>query len=104
MSSRKRKESSRTVVGLLECKGWVMGSTSLKEKRRIIQSRLVRIRNKFNLSVAEVGEQNDRQWTALAVSGVASHKKIIENELRQALRLLEEIDGLEITQVDITFM
>ncbi|SFJ23350.1 hypothetical protein SAMN05421852_10659 [Thermoflavimicrobium dichotomicum] len=92
------------VVGLLECEGWVMSSTSLKDKRRVIQSALTRLRNKFNLSVAEVGKQDDRQMTALAVAGVGSSKQLIEKELQQALRLLEETDGLEIIHAEVTFM
>ncbi|RAL26334.1 DUF503 domain-containing protein [Thermoflavimicrobium daqui] len=92
------------IVGLLECEGWVISSTSLKDKRRVIKSALTRIRNQFNLAVSEVGQQDDRQRTILAVVGVGSNKQILESELRQALRLLEETDGLEIINTDLTYM
>ncbi|MFC7442770.1 DUF503 domain-containing protein [Laceyella putida] len=91
-------------IGLLEVEGRVFASTSLKDKRRVIQSVQVKIRNKFNLSVAEVEFQDDRQFTALAVVGVGSHAKVVEQELLQALRLIENAEGLEVTHTSITFM
>ncbi|SEN44711.1 DUF503 domain-containing protein [Lihuaxuella thermophila] len=91
-------------VGVQEVTGRVIGSSSLKDKRRVIQSGLTRIKNKFNLSVAEVGHQDDRQWTTLAMAGVGSDKSIVEKELRGALRLLEETDGLMILDTDVTFV
>ncbi|WP_240627269.1 DUF503 domain-containing protein [Thermoflavimicrobium daqui] len=102
--SSKKWSASKVIVGLLECEGWVISSTSLKDKRRVIKSALTRIRNQFNLAVSEVGQQDDRQRTILAVVGVGSNKQILESELRQALRLLEETDGLEIINTDLTYM
>lgn len=91
-------------VGVQEVTGRVIGSSSLKDKRRVIQSGLTRIRNKFNLSVAEVSHQDDRQMTTLAMAGVGSDKSIVEKELREALRLLEETDGLMILDAVVTFV
>ena len=42
-------------VGTLECRCRVIGSKSLKDKRRVIKSGLSRIQSRLNLSVAEVG-------------------------------------------------
>jgi uncharacterized protein YlxP (DUF503 family) len=81
-----------------------LSSNSLKDKRRVIKSGMTRIRNKFNLSVAEVDHQDNRQMTSIALVGVGSDKHIIEQELQQALLLLEQIDSLEIVHADITFV
>lgn len=91
-------------IGVLECSGRIWESTSLKDKRRVIQSGLTRIRTKYNLSVAEIEHQDHRQMTSLAFVGVGSSKKIVEKELQQALHLLEGIDGLEIVDAVITFV
>lgn len=90
-------------IGVLEFKGRVIASFSLKDKRRVIQSVQAKIRNRFNLSVAEVADQDDRQLVSLAVVGVGSNRMIVEKELEQALWLLEQTDGLEIIAADITF-
>jgi uncharacterized protein YlxP (DUF503 family) len=81
----------------------VIASFSLKDKRRVIQSVQAKIRNRFNLSIAEVADQDDRQFVSLAVVGVGSNRMVVEKELEQALRLLEQTDGLEIIAADITF-
>ncbi len=91
-------------VGIQEVTGRVAASSSLKDKRRVIKSGLTRIRNKFNLSVSEVSHQDDRQLTTLAMAGVGSDKSIVEKELRQALRLLEETDGFMVLDAVVTFV
>ncbi|QBK13960.1 DUF503 domain-containing protein [Thermoactinomyces vulgaris] len=99
-----RKWSGSNVhIGVLEFKGRVIASFSLKDKRRVIQSVQAKIRNRFNLSIAEVADQDDRQFVSLAVVGVGSNRMVVEKELEQALRLLEQTDGLEIIAADITF-
>ncbi|MFD1426262.1 uncharacterized protein YlxP (DUF503 family) [Kroppenstedtia sanguinis] len=92
------------VVGLLDCRCRILYSTSLKDKRRAVKSGLSRIRHRLNLSVAEVGFQNDRQWANVAVVGVGSDRGIVDSELKQAVRILETIDDLEIVDVDISFL
>lgn len=91
-------------IGILEVRGRINASHSLKDKRRVIQSAQMRIRNKLNLSVAEVGDQDLRQVTSLAVVGVGSSKQVVEQELGKALRLLENTDGLDIFDTDLSFM
>ncbi len=48
------------------------GVSSLKEKRRILKSLLTRLRNDFNISIAEVGE-NDTLQTAIIGAAVVSN-------------------------------
>jgi uncharacterized protein len=91
-------------VGVLTVEGRVQASASLKDKRRVVKSALERIRNRFNLSAAEIGRQDDRQYTRLAVAGVGSSRKVVERELDEALRLLEMTDGLEILDQFVTFV
>ncbi|PTX58624.1 hypothetical protein C8P63_11522 [Melghirimyces profundicolus] len=91
-------------VGVLDCRCKILGSTSLKEKRRAVKSGLSRIRHRLNLSASEVGSQDDRQWADLAIAGVGSDRSIVEKELREAMRLLETIDGMEIVEAEIAFL
>lgn len=88
-------------IGLLSCHCRIFGSTSLKEKRRVLQSVQTRIRQRFNLSVAEIDLQNDRQIAELAFVGVGSSQRVIEQELRKASQLLEQTVELEILDAQI---
>jgi uncharacterized protein YlxP (DUF503 family) len=48
------------------------GAGSLKEKRRILKSLMTRLRNSFNISIAEVGD-NDMVGTATIGAAVTSN-------------------------------
>src|SRR5438270_12539031 len=59
-------------------------SRSLKDKRQVVQSIKHRLRNQFNVSVADVEEQDNRQ---LAVLGFA----MVSNEVHHVRTALEAI-------------
>jgi len=74
------------IVGTLRVRLLVREARTLKDKRQVIQSIKDRLRNEFNVSVAEVEGQDNRQ---LAVLGMA----MVSNEahpLKQALGKIVE--------------
>jgi uncharacterized protein YlxP (DUF503 family) len=82
-------------------------SSSLKDKRRVIQSVSKRLRNEFPVSVAEIEAQE--QWglavLGLAVvSGSASHaREVLDAALRHAerARLDAEIGAVDIDVIQV---
>ena len=46
---------------------------SLKEKRMVVKSLLSKMRNKFNVAVAEVGEQDIHQTIVIGVAAIVPH-------------------------------
>ena len=68
----------------------VHGSRSLKQKRGVVRSIVQRVRNRFNLSVAEVGGQDTWQRATLALGAVGTDERLLrqalENALQQALQ------------------
>ena len=72
------------VIGVLEVDLSIEWAASLKDKRMALRSLKDRIRNSFNVSVAEV-EDND-VWTS-AVVGIA----IVSNDQRFANQVLSKI-------------
>lgn len=56
------------------------GVDSLKEKRRIIKSLMARLQNKFNISIAEVAEQ-DRHRTAVIGAAIVSNDTAFGNSV-----------------------
>ncbi|GGE25141.1 hypothetical protein GCM10011571_29150 [Marinithermofilum abyssi] len=90
------------VVGIMECRCRILGSTSLKDKRRAVKSGLERVKHRLNLSAAEVGAQDHWQLAELAFAGVSGDRGLVEKELQQARRLLEQVDGLEIIDAVVT--
>lgn len=56
------------------------GVSSLKEKRRILSSMLTRIRNDFNVSIAEVGD-NDRHRSAVIGAAAISNETSFSHQV-----------------------
>jgi uncharacterized protein YlxP (DUF503 family) len=73
------------VVGII---GWeleVFGCQSLKEKRSVVRSLKERLRNRFNVSVAETGHNDLWQRAELTAC-------VVSTDRRQVDSILESID------------
>jgi uncharacterized protein YlxP (DUF503 family) len=65
-----------TTVGVLHIGLRLEGSMSLKDKRRVVRSLTDRLRQKFNVAVAETEDLDDMRYatlTAVVVSNSAPH-------------------------------
>ena len=83
-------------VGILQVDLLIPGCTSLKEKRFVLKSLKTRIRNKFNVSIAEVGENDKWQRTNLGASTVSNDKKVIDNTFNQIMNLINAAVRVEL--------
>ncbi|MCK4409317.1 MAG: DUF503 domain-containing protein, partial [Candidatus Eisenbacteria sp.] len=59
-------------IGTLEVVLLIRESHSLKSRRRVVKSLIDRIRSRFNVSVADIGDQNLWQKVVLGVAVVAN--------------------------------
>lgn len=80
------------VVGVLSLTIEVPGSGSLKEKRRVLQSLMQRLRNRFRVAVAEVDHQEHHRLAAVAVA-VVSTATAHANEVLSEVAAAVERDG-----------
>jgi uncharacterized protein YlxP (DUF503 family) len=69
-------------VGVLTLELRLENSHSLKDKRHVVRSLRVRLRNKFNVAVAEIDYQDLWQRAALAAVTVSSDHQHAEKVLR----------------------
>ncbi|HYX48211.1 MAG TPA: DUF503 domain-containing protein [Ktedonobacteraceae bacterium] len=63
---------------------------SLKEKRQVLQSIITRTRQKFEVAIAEVDEQDQWQIAKLGVSCVSNSSQHIDQILGRVQRFIEE--------------
>ena len=61
---------------------------SLKGKRQVIKSITTRIQNKFNVSVAEVDNQNLWQLATLGIACVSNHRRHADETLSNVLKFV----------------
>ena len=77
------------IVGTLQVRLLLREARTLKDKRQVVKSIKDRIHNEFNVSVAEVEAQDNRQLAVLGiamVSNEAHHLKVALGQIVEALR------------------
>lgn len=75
-------------VGICQVELFIPESGSLKSKRFILKSLKTRLRNKFNVSVAEVGSNDKWQRAVIGISTVSNDRKLIESTFNQVLNVI----------------
>lgn len=72
------------------------GIGSLKGKRGVLKSLMARVRREFNVSIAEVGEQDRWQAAELGVVAVSNDAAYVHGLLSRVVQWIEE-QRLDIT-------
>lgn len=88
------------VIGVLIIKIHTPWVHSLKEKRMVVKSLCAKVRNKFNISAAEVGEQDIHQIILLGISCVAGNSPHADSILDHVLNYVESNTEGEVLSVD----
>ena len=76
------------IVGSLRVRLLLRESRSLKDKRQVVRSIKDRLRNGFNVSVAEVEAQDHRQLVVLGVAMVSNEAGHVRSALEQIVAAL----------------
>ena len=80
---------ARLVLRLPACR-------SLKEKRRVVSRVRDRLRARHNLSVAEIGAQDEHSRAIMALALVGSDGRVVESSLQ---RILDRVEAMGIAPV-----
>ena len=91
-------------VGLCTIELFIPDSGSLKDKRQVIKSIKDRVRQNFNVSVAEVDGNNLWQRAVLGVACVGNEKRYINGVLDKIIDLLRGNPGVELLKYNIEFI
>jgi uncharacterized protein YlxP (DUF503 family) len=75
-------------VGSLRVRLLVRESRTLKDKRQVLRSIKDRLRNEFNVSVAEVDAEDNRQVIVLGLAMVGNERKYVQTTLEHIVAAL----------------
>lgn len=78
-------------IGILGVEFRLHGNESLKDKRRVANSLKQKVRNKFNVSIAEIDSENDMGRLALAIVSVSNDKRHLESRLTKCQSMVEAV-------------
>ncbi|MFQ5443739.1 MAG: DUF503 domain-containing protein, partial [Nitrospinales bacterium] len=88
-------------VGCCSIKFFIHGSRSLKEKRRVTKAIKDRVRNKFNVSVAEVGDHDVWQSLHVGITAVSSDSQYLDGLLNRVVDFIDNLHLAEMTDCQI---
>ena len=92
------------IVGLCTLELYLPNGHSLKEKRQILLSLKDRLRDKFNVSVAEVGDHELWQKAVLGIACIANEGVHVNRVLDQAINLVRSMPAVELVQCRIEML
>lgn len=91
-------------IGILRVEFILHGNESLKDKRRVAQSLKQKIRNKFNVAVAEVGSEDSMGYLSLSIVSVSNSKKHAESRMMKCLNMVQAACDEELIYDDIEIL
>jgi uncharacterized protein YlxP (DUF503 family) len=88
-------------VGILKLVIIIQDSNSLKEKRMVLHSLKARLRNNFNVAVAQIADEDKWQKSTLAVVGVEKNRNSINSTLSRVVNSIENSGSLELVNYEM---
>ena len=92
------------IVGVCHIGLLIHHSQSLKDKRQTLKKVIDGARNRFNVSVAEVGSHDLWQKAELGISVVGSDVSVINSVVDRLINFIEGLHAAEITDHDMEFI
>ena len=87
------------IIGLVTASISIPEARSLKDKRSVLRSLKDRALNKMNVSVAEVGRQDEWRFAELAFVTVAAQSKVVQSRVSDISSFLRSNPRLVLTDL-----
>lgn len=88
-------------VGIARATFRLHGNQSLKEKRKVVKSLVDKSRHRFNVSVAEVADQDVHQRAIIGVAVIGSDGRVINALLDHILDFMEAMGAADLVDREI---
>jgi len=96
--------SALVTVGVLRLTLYLHENHSLKGKRSIVRTIKARIRNKFNVSIAEADNHDLWQRAVLGISQVGTDEAFCDRALREVVRCIDDMQIVELGEERLEFL
>lgn len=82
------------IIGILTLELQIPASQSLKQKRQTMRSLSTRLRNNYNISVAQVDHLDSWQLATLGVVAVSGDRRYVQDLLQHVVDYVQSQPGL----------
>ena len=87
------------IIGICTCEIFIFNANSLKLKRSVVKSIIEKSKNRFNISIAEVGENDKWQKSIIAFSTISNDQKIVEETIEKVINFFDSYSEIEIINI-----
>ena len=91
-------------VGVLRLTIYIPENHSLKGKRSVLRKIKARVRDKFNVSIAEAGDHDLWQRAMLGICQVGTDQPFVDGALREIIRFIDDLQVAELGEEQIEFL
>jgi uncharacterized protein YlxP (DUF503 family) len=88
-------------VGIARITFRLHGNQSLKEKRRVVKSLIEKSRHRFNVSVAEVADQDVHQRATIGVAVIGNDGRILNSLLDRIIEYMHAMNLADLVNHEI---
>lgn len=88
-------------VGIARVTFRLHGNQSLKEKRKVVKSLIEKSRHRFNVSVAEVADQNLHQKATIGVAVIGSDGRVLNSILDRIIGYMDSMNLADLIQHEV---
>ncbi|KHF39737.1 hypothetical protein LQ50_12925 [Halalkalibacter okhensis] len=92
------------MIGFIRVELLIYDAQSLKEKRSVLKSIQTRLKQRFNVSVAETDHHDVWQRAELSLVTVSNDRAVCERELQKTLSLIDGDPKIERTVTDYEWL
>ena len=79
------------VVGICQIRLIIHDTRSLKEKRRVVKSVVEKVRNRFPVSIAEVGDHELWQSAVIGFCLISSEQVFVRSSIDKVINFIENL-------------
>ena len=88
-------------IGVCRVDFRIPGSSSLKDKRRVVKSIKERLKTRYNISIAEVGALEKRQRAELGIACIGSDQPRINSILTKVLDKIRSDPRISVIDIEL---
>ena len=87
-------------IGILKLSLFIPESQSLKERRMVLHSLKARLRNRFNVALAQIDGEDKWQRAVLAVVSVEKDRRNVDSQLCRVVNFVENFDSVNLVDYE----
>jgi uncharacterized protein YlxP (DUF503 family) len=92
------------IVGICHLDVIIPENHSLKGKRQVVKKIIDRVRNRFNISIAEVGDNELWQRSQLGISLVGNDRRFVNSYLDRVVNFIEAMNIVDIAHSELEIL